>query len=238
MVENIKQTECERITTINHVVHRHPFHDIYFSNAALYPLSPLDFQGLVLMCVALLVCCVRCRDYHQSALITSGQRPSSISAPAMWRCSSSSNERRRPHSVYHFRYLSRPASKTTIYPIFSLTFFFFLVNAASTACSRLWSSTGRVTLRRQRCAITKVFLSAISIGIHHFFFFFFSSLLFLWRFVISRLDFYLIQHTHTHTQLSCWMNHRKFSMDTVDWEKSFWFLSIEIPSKDFLFLTR
>ena len=211
---------------------------LFLQCCALYPLSPLDFQGLVLMCVALLVCCVRCRDYHQSALITSGQRPSSISAPAMWRCSSSSNERRRPHSVYHFRYLSRPASKTTIYPIFSLTFFFFwwmrpVLHAAGCEVRQVASHyVGNVALL-QKSFCRLYLLESIT-----FFFFFFSSLLFLWRFVISRLDFYLIQHTHTHTQLSCWMNHRKFSMDTVDWEKSFWFLSIEIPSKDFLFLTR
>jgi hypothetical protein len=92
--------------------------------------TPLDFQGLVLMCVALLVCrvetIINLRLLLRSCVSVSGQRPSSISASAMWRSSSSNERWRRPHSVYHFRYLSRPASNTRLSIQFYLFFFFDL----------------------------------------------------------------------------------------------------------------
>lgn len=141
--------------------------------------TPLDFQGLVLMCVALLVCRVETiinLRLLRSCVSVSGQRPSSISASAMWRSSSNSSTRddddRIPYiilDIYLVQHPIRDYLSNFIY-FFFLTFFF--VNAASSAAAGCEVRQVASHYVGQRCAITKVFLSAISIGIHHFFFFF------------------------------------------------------------------
>jgi hypothetical protein len=99
--------------------------------------TPLDFQGLVLMCVALLVCrvetIINLRLLLRSCVSVSGQRPSSISASAMWRSSSNSSTRddddRIPYiilDIYLVQHPIRDYLSNFIYFFFFWPFFLWM----------------------------------------------------------------------------------------------------------------